>query len=124
MNKEKETYVLRTRGHSPFWLRNWHAFWKKVKWKRSPFYITQDKNINIQLDQSLNLWYQKLGNLLDSDCKTNAVIELEMLFGVAEPLEKGDDSSLLFEDVLLKFVLVWSIMEINGLTKRINKDYK
>ena len=80
--------------------------------------------MNISLDQRLNLWYQKLGILLDSNCETNQVIELELLFGVIEPLEKGDDSLPLFGDVLLTFVLVWSKMEIYGLTKRINNDYK
>ena len=80
--------------------------------------------MNISYDQRLNLWFPKLGNLLDSNCKTNQVVELQLLLEVVEPLEKGDDSFPLFGDVSLTFVLVWSIMEIYGLTKRINNDYK
>ena len=54
----------------------------------------------------LNLWYQTLGNLLASDWKTKQVIELELLLGVVEPLENGDDSFPLFWDALLTLVLV------------------
>ena len=72
----------------------------------------------------LNLLYQKLVNLLDFDCEASQVINLELLLGVLEPLEKGDDSFLSFREVWLIFLLICSIMEIYGLTKRINNDYK
>ena len=80
--------------------------------------------MNISCYQRSNLWYQKLGNLLDSDGETNKLIELELLFGVVEPLEKGDDSFPSFGDASLTCVFVWSIMEIYGLTKRIDNPYK
>ena len=49
---------------------------------------------------------QKFRNLLDASCKANQVIELSLLLGEFEPLEKGDDSFLLIGDVSLTFVLV------------------
>ena len=52
------------------------------------------------------------------------MIDLELLLGVVEPLEKGDDSFLSFEDVALTLVLVPSIMKIYELTKIINQDNK
>ena len=66
----------------------------------------------------------KKGNLLDSNCKTNQFIEIELLFGVVEALEKGDDSFLSFGIVSLTFV--FGLIHNGNLWayKKINEDYK
>ena len=48
--------------------------------------------MNISYNQRLNLWFQKLGNLLDFNCETNQVIDLELLFGMVESLEKATEA--------------------------------